>query len=733
MDRISLELLSTNAGLWIALVPVFIAVAIWVYYRTAAPLERPTRTVLRLLRGLAFLLVLFVLAEPVLTLILPEPGKPGLAVLVDDSASMRTHRSATDSASRADEAASLAKRIDAELSRHFRLDWFRFDTELIPADEPPVPEMTGNTALGGALEAIAARQGSRPVGGVLLISDGVNTVGADPVGEARNTGIPIYPIHVGGDQAPAEVKILQVRSNPIAFAGEPTPIEVELASTGMAGEAVEVRIEDQGRVLASEKLTLGAGVGVERAVRLDVRPRIPGRRRYEVRLVGVEDPVPQNDQRSVAVQVQERKTRVLVLEGRLDWDHTFLRRTLSADSTFAYRFLISDRSGRWVPASARGAPPDGPGNLNDYAAVILGELPEGALDARFYANLARYVERGGGLLVLGGREGIARLRTGSLARLLPAEVSSRAPSQRALPVRVEVAGLTHPVTSLRDRPAHTERIWSSLPPIWPSPDRLRPKPQSSVLLSFVDASGDEPALVVGFAGEGKAALLAAHDFWRWEFLVRGAATEAADAFGDFTLRIVRWLAEPTVRDRFLAEPVRGVFQNGEAPEFQARVWDDSYQPVSDARIELRVVPADSNLAALGAETIELRPRGFEGNYAGRSQPLAPGGYRFIAEAFGAEDARPLGRVESSFWVDENGPEFLRLNPDRGTLEQIARASGGKATDAAGIGEIIAKLPDVVRKTGRIREIELWNHLALFIAFVVVLSIEWFLRRRRGMV
>jgi hypothetical protein len=66
------------------------------------------------------------------------------------------------------------------------------------------------------------------------------------------------------------------------------------------------------------------------------------------------------------------------------------------------------------------------------------------------------------------------------------------------------------------------------------------------------------------------------------------------------------------------------------------------------------------------------------------------------------------------------------------LEQIARASGGEATDGAGLAAVLRRLPDVVQRIGRVREIELWNHLALFVSFILVLSIEWFLRRRRGL-
>ncbi|MDM7915787.1 MAG: vWA domain-containing protein, partial [Candidatus Eisenbacteria bacterium] len=331
MSRFSLEFLSSHATLWLVLAPVLIALAIFVYYRTLAPLERPTRTVLRVLRGLAFLIVLFALAEPILTLVLPEPGKPGLAVLVDSSASMALPAGVSGERSRADEAKEIVGAIEQKLSGRYRLDWFRFSSSLVPSERPPVGDEAGgpagskepreqagsstaaaadgrgedaggNTAIGTALERIASRRGARPVGAVLLVSDGANTSGIDPIGAARATGVPVFPIRVGAPIAPPDARILQVRANPVAFAGEPAPVEVEIASAGLAGKTVEIRVEDQGRLLATQNVTLEAGEEREQSIRLDVRPGAPGMRRWEIKLAGANDPVPENDSRSVAVQ-----------------------------------------------------------------------------------------------------------------------------------------------------------------------------------------------------------------------------------------------------------------------------------------------------------------------------------------------------------------------------------------------------------------------------------------------
>ncbi len=728
MTRVSLEFLSSNWLLWLALAPALVALAVWIYYRTQAPLARPIRLTLRALRALAFLIVLFALAEPVLTLVMPEPGKPAIAVLVDRSASMGLPESGVEGPRRADSAAEILREIERKLQAEFRL-------EKIPFSDRPLAdggaEPRGNSGIGTAIEALAARQGGRPFGAALIISDGANTAGVDPVAASRGAGIPIFAVEVGTNQAIPDARILQVRANPIASAGEPTALEVEIASTGLEGRSIELRVEDQGRLLATRAIELPAGTDLEQAIRLDVRPAAVGLRRWEVSLAGASDSVSENDRLSSAVRVVERKTRILYLEGRVDWDFAFLRRVLAADSVMDYTFRICDRNGRWLPERP-GGPGADPGDLREYAAVILGELPASAMAGGLARRLAAFAEGGGGLWVLGGRGGISRLRGTPLEPLLPAELRPAAMGDQLLGVSLEPAGLVHPVTAVEDHPGRAEAGWASLPPVWKSPDSMRPHPGSPALLGFTGRGDGEPALVAGFSGKGKVMLLALHDFWRWDFLPQDRGGPGQEIFREFVLRSIRWLAEPAVRDRIVVEPVRGVFRNGEALEFTGRVWNDAYAPVVDARLRARIVAADSAAAAAPLVEGDLRVRGSDGSYAGTFPALPPGAYRLVAEATAGDGSTTLGRVESMFWVDENGPEAQRLRPDTGTLEQMARASGGERTDRAGLDRLLDRIPQIVRPASRIREVDLWNHLALFISFVAVLSVEWWLRRRRGL-
>jgi hypothetical protein len=219
--------------------------------------------------------------------------------------------------------------------------------------------------------------------------------------------------------------------------------------------------------------------------------------------------------------------------------------------------------------------------------------------------------------------------------------------------------------------------------------------------------------------------------WRWGFLTGGEAA-SADLYPQFLLGLVRWLAEPAVRERFQVAPSKRVFQNGEPVSFSAGLWDPAYAPVAGASIAVQVRSASDSLRGTPLP-VGLEASGEAGQYDGQMPPLPPGSYLYQATAReNASSGRELGRAEGRFWVEPMGPELARSSRDQDQLTQISRSSGGLAVSSSGLRDLLEAVPRGVRPVGRIREIEVWNHWLLFAIFALVLSVEWFLRRRRGL-
>ena len=120
----------------------------------------------------------------------------------------------------------------------------------------------------------------------------------------------------------------------------------------------------------------------------------------------------------------------------------------------------------------------------------------------------------------------------------------------------------------------------------------------------------------------------------------------------------------------------------------------------------------------------------EGRYEGSFQVLAGGDYRFTGTAH--LQGRVLGRDSGKFFVEEFSLEYQNTRMNEELLKRIASESGGAyftADDYSGLPEKLT-FPEkhLVIKS----EFQIWNKAPLLIACLVLLSVEWFVRKRKGM-
>src|SRR5262249_19837223 len=137
---------------------------------------------------------------------------------------------------------------------------------------------------------------------------------------------------------------------------------------------------------------------------LSLVPRRPGLAYYRVRLdAGPGEITDLNNRRAAVQTVTPDRQRILVLTTNLNWDWTWLKRALEADSSWAVEHALV-RQGRFAPVTGAGkvkAPaPDQP--LAPYAVVIAQGLSAADAGGALGARLAQYARAGGGIAVWGG-------------------------------------------------------------------------------------------------------------------------------------------------------------------------------------------------------------------------------------------------------------------------------------------------------------------------------------------
>lgn len=386
---------------WLAVAgAALLALEWWIYGR------KRTLDSLHLKAGAA--LKIAAIAAALISVFEPAMGvrerKMSVTVLVDTSASVPGEDLATASA--------MARRIQSESGRNLVrvLPFARGVRSLDIAESAGGLNLQRTAGEGGRatnLEA-AIRESvtTLPAGLVpklVLISDGRETLGsaARAAHQARQLGIPVDTYSLAGRAEP-RLKLQALRAPAVAFTGEKAPVELLVESPEAADGELEILAE--GKTLGRRpvklepglnQLRITASIATAGAIDLSgiLRAGALGELRFEQ-----------------AVSLRRPRVLYASMDARGQAMETQLLQTLGS-AQFEVRTDADVRTAR----------------LDDYQIVVLNNYDMESLSADRKTELERYVQRGGGLLVIGGERNIYVEKKDktldALDRALPATVA----------------------------------------------------------------------------------------------------------------------------------------------------------------------------------------------------------------------------------------------------------------------------------------------------------------------
>jgi uncharacterized membrane protein len=466
---------------------------------------------------------------------------------------------------------------------------------------------------------------------------------------------------------------------------------------------------------------------------------------YSAEIAGAEsEAVPENNVRSVLVNPSGRRRRVLVIEGAPGFEHSFMTRAWSGDPSLEVDVVT--RKGRnaenqdtfFVQAGAGRAAgltsgfPARREQLFAYDALVIANVEGDYFTRAQLAMAANFVsERGGGLLVMGGRSFAQRGLAGTpLEEVLPVELNDRrgglvrtAASSADLPAHNKMTltpdGETHPMMRLAPASEDTRKQWSTLPALAASAPLGGPRPGAKILaLTTAPGGGMYPVVAVQRYGQGRSMIFAGEASWRWKMMV----SSSDHAYETFWRQAARWLSAESPDP--VAATVPAAAEPGDSASIELIARDAAYSPVADAIAEMTLTSPDGQTTAL-----KLR-RGDAGRFSAALTPERPGLYRVRAEARRASTS--LGAVDQWFYVGGADREFADPRLNEGFLRRIARATGGRYVRPAEASRLAGWLESTVPVAPAPERRDLWHEPWAFGAIVLLLSVEWILRRRWGL-
>jgi hypothetical protein len=648
---------------WAALSGIAAAISLWHYHRRETPGRG--RSLLALLRAAAIALLLLLLFEPQL----PARGMPSLRttqVLLDASLSMGLPDDGTTR---------WARGVERARARAGGQPVLLFGAAVRPVAAGALPDSVPGDARSRLLPGLqaVAEAGIRRV---VIVTDG-SIEDADEVARwAPRLGLEIETEMIGSD---LDNRSLIEASGPVwAEAGEPARFEFGVA--GALGDSVTVVARREGRVIGRSTVA-PAAAGRIATGSLELRLDAPPGGAWIAVDLAIEgaDAVPDDDRRTLFVQVGEEPTGIALVSLRPDWEPRFLAPVLEQAVGLPLRGWLRGATGQYVRL-AGGLQAGVPASEDEVRRAVAraeivvlhgfgADAPQWAVDAA--ENAARVM--------------IFPADASGEAVSLPADVGAEqtgdffpAPTVPTSPVAalltdLELAGVA-PLTALRPV-AMPAGAWAPL------------------LVTRGRQGTAMPLAIGGRTGSRYWVVALGNGYWQWAFrggTERQLYTRLWGALGGWLARERGTTSLAVVRPALMSLP-RGL----PVPWVATGVSADSIAIVVTARAGRIVM-----------DTVVERVRG-DTVY---SAAPPPGDYEYRATAFAGDSVL---QADGIFTVERYSPELVRPRSDLTGLAGLAVPVRGAESERRG-GTPLHATPYP------------------FVLLVLLLAGEWVLRRRWGL-
>ncbi len=661
-------------------------------------------------------ILLLVLLQPVLDSVNFKPVRPSMAVLTDSSLSMMVADPEAKGLFLKNSVDSVLDNVVRKWQNDYEISFFEFSDKIRPTrnlrDMKPADNQTD---LKKSLLNFFSYFSENDYRALLIISDGqfpVDSGLSDAVKKYKDNRIAILPI-INPD-APA-VKDISVRfSKETVFelnTDQEGRILVDLKNMTTKPSQVRLELYDNSTLIKTKDIILTEGLKQEA---FTYRTSIEGIHRLKIMAkTTADDSFKKNNEDHFFLRVNKGGFKVLLVYGEMSWEYKFLSLILKSDPTITLTGIPKIREDSFSILDKI--------NIGLFDTVILGNTSIKDLKPSFLSELARRVKQSGlSLLVLGGERsfmsesGIEK----NFASILPFETTGKlANITDPTPITLTREGESAAVTLLADNPSANKQAWERLP-LLNHINSVEPKKNSSVLL--VSAKNRNiPVLGYGTAGLGKVYYFTGYPTWKWSFM-NLAVNDDHTKYQAFYRQLVREMTSSSLEktrlatDKFLYEP-------GETARITAMLMDEQFKRPNFNSLEINLFKDGKKKTSLTLKNSAITKERFSGDIRLSEE----GEYRLEAVVFNT-------KMETSFVVRGSVEEYFSIGPDLANMRRIAALSGTETLDPQKPFDM-TKFADTKKRTKKFSlRLPLWNWFPVAAIIIILLTAEWILRKRKGL-
>ncbi|MCB9937816.1 MAG: hypothetical protein H6823_06210 [Planctomycetaceae bacterium] len=604
--------------------------------------------------------------------------------------------------------------------------------------------------LGDAMREIIDRQRGRSTAAIVLLTDGITTDGV-PLSEAavyaQSKSLPLHLVGLGSEQPPRDVRLSDLLVDDVAFVGDVLSFDVQLHSVGIAGrQAVVQLLRDEATSPLAEVTVELPGDETPLAIRLPYRPLEEGEFDYTIKVTSYDDePNHENNRLSRQISIRNSTIRVLLVQSAPSYEYRYLKSLLSRaikqgtsdEKAISLTTVLQEADLDYISdeGMAVSAFPVQKDELFKYDVVIFGDANPAFFSHSVHENLREFVEeRGGGVIFVAGPNYFPKQYEATpLAGLLPFDLTTASlPTEAELEnnsfrLRPTTLGLDTPTFQIGDSPEESRRLWSQQPELRWLLEIADVNTTAMVLAEHPTRhtlSGRPlPVVLMQFVGAGKVIFHATDETYLWSRFQ--GSNRYYDRYWHQTIRYLSRAKLLSDRQPIAMTTDAQKYAEGDPVLLRVLFRDERLAPVDDHGVAVALEDEQGQRKSV----VLSRTTTDRGLFETTLTDFAVGEYqvRLVAPTV-SEQPAPL-----HFSVDSLRQEGSRLEMDAVDLKLAAATSGGRYYTIRDASRLLRSLPagDQVRiESSDPRPI--WNSAWLAALFVALLTTEWILRKRAGL-
>ena len=295
-------------------------------------------------RIIIFFILGILLFNPVINFSDEKEKKLDWAIFIDNSASIKYHQTPSINAVQLGIESLVNKLSEKDISYHL----YQFSDNIQKVNSPQLIGNGVTTNIGIIPETI--KQLENQIAGAVIISDGLITEGKDPIKDFQEFDFPIHTIGIGEGSELVDVTIESIDAPTVVLKSDWVDVNITIQSVGNIGDRLSVSLYNNRELQGSKHIRL-MGMESKKEINFRFHPKKIGKQQYEVRISSVEDEIDiQNNRQKFSLLVLKDRYKVALLTGSPNKNTSVLKQKLKNNPRVELDHFIRITETRFQPA-----------------------------------------------------------------------------------------------------------------------------------------------------------------------------------------------------------------------------------------------------------------------------------------------------------------------------------------------------------------------------------------------